>query len=300
MTRGQASAEAAEVAFSRRRRRRLPRGWRSLSVYLLILGVFIFTGIFADLIAPHDPVRDDLQGRLAGPFWQSDGSFAHPLGTDGLGRDTLSRVIHGARLSLIVVAATIPMALVVGVMLGLLSGWRLGVVDSFLMRVVDMQLAFPGILFAVLLASLYGPSLRNVILVLTLFMWAAFARLVRGEVLSLRERDFVLAARTVGASDLRIMLRYLLPNLLNPVIVLATLLVADVIISEAGLSFIGVGVAPDSVSWGIMISDGRTFLGLDFWQVGMPGFAILLVSLVANLMGDWMRDWLDPRLRRSA
>ena len=118
--------------------------------------------------------------------------------------------------------------------------------------------------------------------------------------LSLRERDFVLAARTVGASDLRIMLRYLLPNLLNPVVVLATLLVADVIISEAGLSFIGVGVAPDSVSWGIMISDGRTFLGLDFWQVGMPGFAILLVSLVANLMGDWVRDWLDPRLRRSA
>ena len=299
MTRAEATTDAAQPVFARRRRR-LPRGWRSLSVYVLILGVFIFTGIFADLIAPHDPVRDDLQGRLQGPFWQSDGSFEHPLGTDGLGRDTLSRVIHGARLSLIVVATTIPTALVIGVMLGLFSGWRLGFADRFLMRVVDMQLAFPGILFAVLLASLYGPSLRNVIIVLTVFMWAAFARLVRGEVLSLRERDFVLAARTVGASDLRIMLRYLLPNLLNPVIVLATLLVADAIISEAGLSFIGVGVAPDSVSWGIMISDGRTFLGLDFWQVGMPGFAILTVSLVANLLGDWVRDWLDPRLRRAA
>ena len=261
--------------------------------------VFVFTGIFANFVAPHDPNRDDLQGRLADPFWQSDGSLDHPLGTDGLGRDTLSRVIHGARLSLIVVVATIPLSMLIGVSVGLLAGWRLGFVDRVLMRIVDMHLSFPPILFAVLLASLYGPSLRNVIIILVVFLWAPFARLVRGEVLSLRERDFVLAAQSMGASDARIMFRYLLPNLLNPVIVLCTLLVADVIISEAGLSFIGVGVAPDSVSWGIMISDGRAFLGLHFWQVGVPGFSILIVSLVANLLGDWVRDWLDPRLRRT-
>lgn len=293
-----AQVQAADLGIAFQARRRLPRGWRSLSIYLLLLAVFLVAGIFAPLISPHDPDKQELTARLLGPVWQT-GDWNHVFGTDQLGRDTFSRLIHGARVSLIVVAATIPLALVVGTILGLVAGWRLGFTDKLLMRLVDVQLAFPPLLFAVLLAALYGPSLRNVIIILIIFLWAPFARLVRAEVLSLRERDFILAARTVGARDSRIMLRHLLPNLANSIIVLATLQVAVVIIAEAGLSFLGVGVAPGTASWGAMVAEGRNLLSLKFWLVGVPGVAILLAALVANLMGDWLRDALDPQLRRA-
>lgn len=282
----------------RERRFRLPRGWRSLSVYLLVIGVVIFTGIFADLVAPHDPGRQDIPNRLQGPVWQT-GDWNHVFGTDALGRDTFARLIHGARISLKVSGIVIPSAVLLGTALGLLAGWRLGLVDKTIMRIVDIQLAFPAILFAILLAAITGPSLRNVIIILTVFLWAPFARLARAETLSLRERDYVTAARTIGARDTRILGRHVLPNLVNSIIVLATLQLATVIIAEASLSFLGVGAEIGTPSWGAMVAEGRNFLSLKFWLVGVPGLTIVIVALVANLTGDWLRDFLDPQLRRS-
>ena len=282
----------------RTRRRGLPHGWRSLSVYLFVIGLVIFAAAFADIIAPHDPAQQDIVNRLQGPVWQT-GDWNHVFGTDDLGRDTFSRLIHGARISMRVVAIVIPAALLIGTLLGLTAGWQLGKVDRFVMRIVDVQLAFPGILAAVLLAAITGPRLSNVIIILTIFLWAAFARLVRAETISLRERDYILAARTIGAPAYRILARHVLPNLVNSIIVLATLQLATVIIAEASLSFLGVGAEIGTPSWGSMVAEGRKLLSIKFWLVGIPGLAIVIVALVANLMGDWLRDFLDPRLRRA-
>lgn len=293
-----AGPQAEAIEFRPARRSRLPRGWRSLSVFLLVIGLVIFAGIFADIIAPHDHEQQDIVNRLQGPIWQT-GDWNHVFGTDDLGRDTFSRLIHGARISLTTVGIVIPAAVLLGTLLGLFAGWRLGVVDRTLMRVVDVQLAFPAILVAVLLAAIAGPSLRNVIIVLTIFLWAPFARLVRAETISLRERDYILAARTIGAGDARLLGRHILPNLVNSIIVLATLQLATVIIAEASLSFLGVGAEIGTPSWGSMVAEGRKLLSIKFWLVGIPGLAIVTVALVANLMGDWLRDFLDPRLRHT-
>lgn len=286
------------IEFRSQRRFRLPRGWRSLSVYLFVIGIVIFAGIFADIISPYEHDQQNIANRLQGPFWQT-GDWSHFFGTDDLGRDILSRLIHGARISLTTVAVVIPAAILLGTLLGLFAGWRLGLIDRTLMRVVDVQLAFPAILVAVLLAAIAGPSLRNVIIVLTIFLWAPFARLVRAETISLRERDYILAARTIGAGYARLLGRHILPNLVNSIIVLATLQLATVIIAEASLSFLGVGAEIGTPSWGSMVAEGRKLLSIKFWLVGIPGLAIVIVALVANLMGDWLRDFLDPRLRRS-
>ena len=216
-----------------------------------------------------------------------------------MGRDVLSRLIKGSQISLIVMATVIPGSLLLGTILGLMAGWWAGVADKFLMRLVDVQLAFPPLLFAVLLAGVYGPSLRNVILILVVFFWAPYARLVRGEVLSLREREFIIAARTIGAGDFRIMLRHLFPSVLNSVTILATLSVSTVIIAEASLSFLGAGVGPETISWGSMVAEGRDHLRSRFWLTGIPGITIVIVALVGNLLGDWLRDALDPQLRRA-
>ena len=293
-----AGPQAQAIELQPARRFKLPRGWRSLSVYLLVIGVLIFAGIFADIVSPHDQDRQDIVNRLQGPVWQT-GDWNHVFGTDDLGRDTFSRLIHGARISLTTVAVVIPSSLLLGTLLGLIAGWRLGFVDRGIMRVVDVQLAFPAILVAVLLAAITGPSLRNVIIILTIFLWAPFARLVRAETISLRERDYILAARTIGARDSRILSRHVLPNLVNSIIVLGTLQLATVIIAEASLSFLGVGAEIGTPSWGSMVAEGRKLLSIKFWLVGIPGLAIVIVALVANLMGDWLRDFLDPRLRHS-
>ena len=277
--------------------RRLPRGWPLLSFYLAIMAVFAFAGIFADLIAPHDPTDQNLVNRLQDPVWQADGSAEYLFGTDGLGRDIFSRLIKGSQTSLLVIATVIPGSLVLGTGMGLLAGWRRGSFDSFAMRLVEVQLAFPALLFALLIAAMLGPSLRNVIIILIVFLWASYARLVRAEVLSLREREFVLAARTIGASDLRLMLRHLLPNVVNSVVILATLNVSIVIIAEASLSFLGAGAGPDTISWGKMVAEGRDLLKIRFWLTGVPGITIMIVALVGNLLGDWLRDYLDPQLR---
>ncbi len=264
---------------------------------ILIFGAFLICGIFAPLLTPYDPREIMLLERLQPPVWNAGGSWDHVLGTDQLGRDILARIFYGARVSLIVVAVTIPASAAVGTVVGLLAGWRLGLTDKLLMRFVDLQLALPAILFAILIASVFGASLRNVIIVIVVWSWAGYARLTRSDVLSLREQEFVLAARAMGASDTRILRRHLLPNLLNMIVILATLEVAGVILIEAALSFLGVGVAAGTPSWGAMISEGRNFMKLAWWLIWMPGIAIFLVSLTGNLMGDWLRDALDPRLR---
>ena len=299
MAETQLQPPAVEPPFAARR-----RGWRirspkTLVVTLTILLLFLVLGIFGPQIAPEDPFRLDLVGRLQPPFFQAEGSLEHPLGTDDLGRDTLSRLIHGARISLLAIAMVIPLATVIGSLLGLLAGWFGGWTSRLIMALVDLQLAMPAILIAVFLRAIWEPSLRNVVVVLVFALWATFARLVRGETLGLKEREFVIAARTIGATDLRIMLRHVLPSLVNSIVILATLNVATVIIAEAGLSFLGVGIPQDSISWGIMISQGRDVISIAWWLVTVPGIAIIIVSLVVNVFGDWLRDFLDPTLRNT-
>ena len=291
-------SQAAAVPLDDRPRRRWRvRSPRTLAVTLSILLLFVVLGIFGPQIAPEDPNQLNLVGRLQPPFFQSEGSLDHPLGTDDLGRDTLSRLIYGARISLVAIAMIIPLATLIGSLLGLIAGWFGGWTSRLIMAMVDLQLAMPGILVAVLLAAIWGPSLRNVVIVLVFALWATFARIVRGETLALREREFVIAARTIGAGDIRIMARHILPGLVNSIVILATLNVATVIIAEAGLSFLGVGVPQDTISWGAMISQGRNLLSSAWWLVTVPGIAIITVSLVVNVFGDWLRDYLDPTLR---
>ena len=268
-----------------------------LTPALFILGIFLVAGIFADLLSAYDPEQIVLIERLMPPAFQAGGSWAHPLGTDNLGRDILSRVMHGARVSLLVVVICIPASAVIGTLCGLLAGWRVGWWDRLLMRLVDVQLALPALLFALLISVVFGRSLLNVIVIIIIFSWSGYARLVRADVLSLREQEFVVAARASGASDRRILFRHVLPNILNTIVIMATLDVPSVILIEAALSFLNIGVAPGTPSWGAMISEGRNFMTIAWWPIWMPGIAILLVSLTGNLMGDWLRDTLDPRLR---
>lgn len=278
-------------------RLRAVRGWPTLLVTSFVFALFVFVGLFGEWIAPHDPHQQELLARLRPPVWQDGGSWDHVLGTDNLGRDQLSRLIVGTRVSLIVMATAIPASLIVGTTFGLLAGWRRGLWDRLLMRLVDIQLALPAVLFAVLLAAARGPSLWNVVFILVVWGWAGFARVVRAEVLTLRERDFVTAAKALGANDFWIVTRHLVPNVLNIVVILSTLDVAAVILAEAGLSFLGVGVPLTTPSWGGMISQGRSYLTIAWWLVTVPGVAILVVSLCGNVLGDWLRDALEPRMK---
>ena len=293
----EAPLSAPDISWARpgARRRQLRRSIGIL-LPLLLLSVFVLGGVFAPLVAPYDPRELALTERLQPPLFDG-GSSDHVLGTDNLGRDILSRLLYGARVSLLLLAIVIPLTATVGTALGVIAGWRAGLVDRLIMRTVDVQLALPAILFAVLLTGVFGASLRNVMILLTLFLWTSYARLVRGETLSLRERDFVTAATAMGASDFRILTRHIVPNVLNLVVILATLEVASVILVEAGLSFLGLGVGLGTPSWGAMVSEGRNFITIAWWLTVIPGLAILLVALSGNLVGDWVRDAIDPRLR---
>ena len=279
-----------------RPRRRNWRRYAGLSVPAAIAAVFIFCGAFAGPLSPDDPNFLVLGDRLLPPVFDG-GTWDHALGTDDLGRDILSRLLHGAQVSLIVVAIVVPGAAAIGTTIGLVSGWRGGLAGNLLMRLTDIQLALPAILFAVLLGSIFGPSLRNVIIILLIWTWSAYARLVRAEVISLRERDFVTASRAVGAGGVWIMRKHLLPNLLNTVVIIMTLEISIVILAEAALSFLGVGVPPGTASWGRMLTEARTFMVQAWWMIWLPGIALMVVSFTGNLMGDWLRDALDPRLR---
>ena len=272
------------------------RRWPLIPIFFLV--VFVITGIFAPLIAPHDPERGGLRDRNLPPAWEAGGSSEFLLGTDHLGRDMLSRVIFGARISLAVAGVTLGVGMVIGVASGLIAGWYGGWLDEFLMRIVDIKLAIPTILLALVLVLALGQSFLIIVAILAIAVWPRFARNVRGEVLQLKTMDFVALAQVAGASTPRILFIHIFPGVINTLIVLATLEVGIVILLESTLSFLGAGVPPPTPAWGSMVSDGRDRLAVAWWISTMPGLAIMLVVLSMNLFGDWLRDRLDPRLRQ--
>jgi len=268
-------------------------------VPLAILGVIAFVAVFADLLAPHDPQVGSLSARFHPPFWLAGGSTEYLLGTDQLGRDVLSRLIFGARVSMVVGFTAVIFAGFVGTTLGIVAGYLGGWVDQVVMRIVDAWLALPALSFAIFLAAIVGPSEMNIVIILALVYWTRYARIVRGEVLSLKEREFVRLAIVAGCSKWTIMRRHILPNVVNSAIVLASLMLGVVIIAEASLSFLGVGVPPPKPAWGVMLSDGKQGLMVGYWWLTVfPGICIMLMVLSANLLGDWLRVKLDPQLRQ--
>jgi len=264
---------------------------------LTVLVLMSSAALLAPQIAPWDPARQMLIKRLRPPAWQARGLREHPLGTDHLGRDILSRILYGGRISLGVGLSAVTLAALIGVTLGLLAGFYGGRTDAVVMRVVDVFLAIPYILLAMGVVFALGPSLLNVILVMAVTRWVQFARIVRADVLSIREREFVSGARARGNRSLRLLLRHVLPNALTPIIVVATLELAFMIIYESALSFLGLGVQPPTPTWGWMLSDGRNYIATAWWLATFPGLAIMLTVLAVNLLGDWLRDTLDPRLK---
>jgi peptide/nickel transport system permease protein len=272
-------------------------GSRKARFGLLIVALMVVGAMLSPLLAPYDPDLQSLGARLLPPFSSSPDGGLHVLGTDQLGRDMLSRLIYGARVSLLVGVSASLIAGTFGVLLGLLAGYFGGRVDDAIMRLSDVQLALPYILVAMAILAIVGNSLTNITVVLAGTQWVTYARVVRSSVLSVKEQEYVLAARTLALSNSRIILRYILPNVFAPVIVIATFSVAQTIIAEAGLSFLGLGVPPSIPSWGGMLSDGRTYLVVAWWLVTIPGLAISLTVIGVNLFGDWLRDYLDPKLR---
>ena len=264
----------------------------------ILLSIFVFAGITAPWIAPHNPTLGNLRDRNLPPAWLEGGSTNYMLGTDHLGRDVLSRVIHGARISLIVATSVIVVGITIGVTVGMLSGWYGGWVDEFFMRLVDIKLAIPTILLALVLVLALGQSFILIVGVLALTIWPRIARNVRAEVLSLKTADYVALARVAGASVPRIMAVHIFPGIINTLIVLTTLEIGVVILLEATLSFLGAGVPPPTPAWGSMVADGRDRLAAAWWISTLPGVAILIVVMASNIFGDWLRDTLDPRLRQ--
>jgi peptide/nickel transport system permease protein len=264
---------------------------------LLLVLLAVGSAVFAAHLAPHDPIAAELRLRLDPPGWDPASKAKYLLGADAVGRDMLTRIIYGSRISLMIGIASTAISMVLGVTLGLLSGYFGGWIESIVMRVADVQLAFPFILLALVIMAIFGGGLTKLILILGLTGWVSYARLVRSQVLSVRELDFVQAARSLGAKDLGIIWRHILPNVISSVIVLSTLQVATNILTEAGLTFLGLGVDPSIPSWGGMLADGRNYITNAWWVATFPGFAIMLTVLGVNLLGDWLRDELDPQLR---
>jgi peptide/nickel transport system permease protein len=280
------------VAVALRQLRRLPLIPVGMLTFLLVI-----PAVLAPQVAPHDPLKGSLANRLKAPAWQEGGSLAYPLGTDKMGRDILSRMIHGARVSLMVSLVAILVGGALGTGLGLISGYFGRWVDSLIMRLVDISLSLPTILLALVLVAAVGPSFGTVIGVLVVLLWARYARLVRAETLAIKERDFIARARVAGASHTRIMTRYIFPNVVNSLIVLATLQVGYVILLESALSFLGAGLPRPTPAWGLMIADGRELIVTAWWVSMFPGLAIMMTVLALNMLGDWLRDHFDPKLR---
>ena len=286
------------------RTRRVPRWLRSLgrrwlaAAGFVLLTLVVVSAIAAPLLAPHDPRRGELIDSKLPPMWSEGGMRTYPLGTDTLGRDILSRVIYGSRISLAVGFTAVAIAGVIGVTVGMVAGYYRGRVDDVMMRLAEIQLAVPFILFALAILAVLGPGLRNLILVLGITGWVTYARVVRAQVFSFREKEFVEAARAIGARDLRIMARHIFPNTVASLIVIASFAVAGTILTEAALSFLGLGVPPSVPTWGGMVADGREQILTNRWWIYVfPGVAIMLTVLAINSVGDWLRDYLDPRLR---
>jgi peptide/nickel transport system permease protein len=276
----------------------LARQWPALPLAILV--PFVLVALFANYIAPYDPTEPIPGAKIfEPPYWMSGGSAHALLGTDFQSRDVLSRLIFGARVSLIVGVAGTIVAGSIGTTLGILAGYLGGWVDQVIMRVTDAWLALPGLVFAIFLATMVGPSMWNIVIILGLVYWTRYSRVIRGEVLSLREREFVKLAEIAGASRARVIIRHILPNVLNSTMVLASLTIGVVIIAEASLSFLGVGVPPPQPAWGLMLSDGKKGLMVGYWWLTvLPGLCIMLMVLSANLLGDWLRVKLDPQLRQ--
>lgn len=278
------------------RRKRVKPHYIWLPIAILVF--FVFIGTFAPFLAPHSPTATDLSSRYQPPVWHADGDWSRPLGADALGRDILSRLMYGARVSLTFALLAIAVGGTIGTSLGLVAGYCGSWVDTLIMRIVDAAMSLPMILLAIALVVILGSSLLNLVLVVSIIIWAFYARQIRGEVLSVKERDFVALARTSGLSAPRIVARHIFPNVAHSLIVLATLQVGWVILLEASLSFLGVGIPPPAPAWGSMVNDGRTVLDTAWWVALFPGLAIGSVVLSLNLVGDWLRDVLDPRLRQ--
>ncbi|MBI4611750.1 MAG: ABC transporter permease [Candidatus Rokubacteria bacterium] len=266
---------------------------------IAIIATIALLAIFADVLAPHNPEVGNLGERFRPPAWQAGGSERYLLGTDHLGRDVLSRLIYGARVSMVVGFTAVIFAGILGTALGILSGYLGGWVDQAIMRITDTWLALPALSFAIFLAAIVGPSEMNIIIILGAVYWTRYARVIRGEVLSMKERDFVRLAVVAGCSRGTIMRRHILPNVLNSAVVLGTLMLGVVIVAEASLSFLGVGVPPPKPAWGLMLADGKKGLMAGYWWLTvLPGCCIMLMVLSANLLGDWLRVKLDPQLRQ--
>lgn len=263
-----------------------------------IVLIFFVVAVLAPWLAPHDPYATDLMRRLQPPGWEAGGSWVYPLGCDALGRDVLSRIIYGARVSIVIGVAVVGISMLIGMVFGLLAGYLRGWVDVVVSRVIDILLGFPYLVLVIALMALLGPGLQNIIMTLVFKEWVVPARVVRGEVMVAREQEYVEAARALGASRSRIMFGEILPNILSPVVVISTVRMAQIIILEASLSFLGLGVQPPLASWGSMVADGRSFI-LDAWWIStLPGLAIALLVLSINIAGQGLRDAFDPRLSR--
>ncbi len=278
--------------------RRLARSKLAVAA-LVVLGLVVLAAVSAPLIAPYDPNAQDLLVRLRPPAWTARGNASHLLGTDQLGRDVFSRLVYGARISLLVGVAAALLAGVIGAVVGLVAGYLGGWPDRILMRLADIQLAFPSILLALAVVGFLGSGLWYVIIVLGFTGWVSYARVVRSEALSLRSRDYVTEARAIGVSDPTIMRRHLLPGVLASLATIATLHVAAAIVAEASLSYLGLGVPRSVVTWGGMLSDGQLYLGTSWWLAVFPGLALMLTVLAINLAGDVLRDLTDPKAYRS-
>ncbi len=265
---------------------------------LLLVALFVLLALFAPWIAPAWYDDQNLRARALPPAWAMDGTWDHPLGTDQLGRDIFSRILYGTRYSLGLAAGAIAVASVIGVTVGLLAGYFGGAVDAVMMRLTDVQLSLPYLLFAIGILAILGPSLLNLIAVMVLNSWAAYARLIRVSTMSLRERDFVTAATSLGARDGHIIRRHILPNVLAPAVIITSFRFAELIILEASLSFLGLGIQPPLPSWGGMLGEGREYFTTAWWLTTFPGLAIVLAALSANMIGDSIRDFLDPQLRK--
>jgi ABC-type dipeptide/oligopeptide/nickel transport system permease subunit len=292
---GGAGANASAWARVRRVARRNPQ----IVVGAIIVLAFVLIGTFAPVLAPYPYDDQDLSNQLRPPVW-AGGQQEHPLGTDEFGRDTLSRLIYGARISLVVGLFSVVLAGVLGIAIGVIGGYLGGSIDAVFMRIADVQYSFPYILIAIVITAFWGPSLTNVIVALGLAGWMTFARAARGSTLTIKERDYVLAARATGAGHAHIMWRHVLPNIAAPLIVFATFQIPSRILAEATLSFVGLGIQPPIPSWGNMLSQNRGYLLTQPWMVALPGLALTIVALGVNQLGDGLRDLLDPHLRGRA
>jgi peptide/nickel transport system permease protein len=262
---------------------------------LTCLFIFFFAVIFADLISPHDPYKGDLVNTTIPPVWEKGGTTEYLLGTDVLGRDVLSRIIHGSRISLAISVGCISLYATIGIILGLIAGFIGGKVDMIIMRFTDFLVSFPGIIILFMVMAVWGPSAKTLIITIGLLGWPGYCRIVRGECLSLRERDFVRLARVAGCSNVRIMFSHIFPNFVNILIILVTYEIATLILYVSALSFLGLGTQPPSCDWGLMLAEGRQYITYAWWLVTFPGIAIVIAVLGFNLSGDWLRELLDPK-----